>query len=54
MHHILMSHILDLTGSGKTAAFTIPLLCYMLQLPREFTTRCDKEGPLAVVMAPTR
>ena len=54
MSHIIMSYVIVHTGSGKTAAFTIPLLCYMLQLPREFTTRCDKEGPLAVVMAPTR
>jgi len=42
------------TGSGKTAAFTIPLLCYLLTLPTDFITRCDKEGPLAIVMAPTR
>ena len=42
------------TGSGKTAAFTIPLLCYMMQLPKEYILRCDKEGPLAIIMAPTR
>ena len=42
------------TGSGKTAAFVIPLLCYMLQLPAEFIGRCADEGPLAIVMAPTR
>jgi len=42
------------TGSGKTAAFTIPLLCYLLTLPQEFINRCSEEGPLAVVMAPTR
>ncbi len=42
------------TGSGKTAAFIIPLLCYMLQLPKHFVSRCEDEGPLAVVMAPTR
>ena len=42
------------TGSGKTAAFVIPLLCYMLQLPVEYINRCADEGPLAIVMAPTR
>mmetsp|Transcript_12243 Transcript_12243/g.18357 ORF Transcript_12243/g.18357 Transcript_12243/m.18357 type:complete len:703 (+) Transcript_12243:15-2123(+) len=42
------------TGSGKTAAFMIPLLCYMLDLPKEYIDRCEDEGPLAVVMAPTR
>jgi ATP-dependent RNA helicase DDX23/PRP28 len=42
------------TGSGKTAAFLIPLLCYMLKLPRHQVHRCAEEGPLAVVMAPTR
>eukprot|EP01035_Chromulina_nebulosa_P038625 gene38625-52181_t len=42
------------TGSGKTAAFMIPLLCYLLQLPKVYIDRCMDEGPLAVVMAPTR
>ena len=42
------------TGSGKTAAFVIPLLCYMLKLPAEYIDRCADEGPLAIVMAPTR
>jgi ATP-dependent RNA helicase DDX23/PRP28 len=42
------------TGSGKTAAFVIPLLCYMLQLPPENIARIADEGPLAIVMAPTR
>ena len=42
------------TGSGKTAAFSIPLLCYLLSLPPEMIDRCADEGPLAVVMAPTR
>lgn len=42
------------TGSGKTAAFLIPLLCYLSQLPQEYIDRCQYEGPLAVVMAPTR
>jgi ATP-dependent RNA helicase DDX23/PRP28 len=42
------------TGSGKTCAFLIPLLCYMLKLPSHHLSRCADEGPLAVVMAPTR
>lgn len=42
------------TGSGKTASFLIPLLCYMLKLPQSYVSRCADEGPLAVVMAPTR
>jgi ATP-dependent RNA helicase DDX23/PRP28 len=42
------------TGSGKTAAFAIPLLCYLLQLPPEMIDRVEDDGPLAVVMAPTR
>ena len=42
------------TGSGKTAAFTIPMLCYLMSLPRASLDRCHDEGPLAIVMAPTR
>jgi ATP-dependent RNA helicase DDX23/PRP28 len=42
------------TGSGKTAAFLIPLLIYMMELPVALVLRVADEGPLAVVMAPTR
>lgn len=42
------------TGSGKTAAFVLPLLVYMLRLPPVYVTRCGEEGPLAMIMAPTR
>lgn len=42
------------TGSGKTAAFLIPMLCYMMKLPPLYINRCAEQGPLAVVMAPTR
>jgi ATP-dependent RNA helicase DDX23/PRP28 len=42
------------TGSGKTAAFVIPLLSYLLQIPKHFIDRCEDQGPLAIVMAPTR
>lgn len=42
------------TGSGKTAAFSIPMICYMLALPDNYIERCHDHGPLAVIMAPTR
>lgn len=44
------------TGSGKTAAFGLPLLQYILQLPAQFTSqqRVADHGPLALVVAPTR
>ena len=42
------------TGSGKTAAFSIPMLCYILRLPHEHVSRCNDHGPLAIIMAPTR
>lgn len=31
------------TGSGKTAAFMIPLLCYLLQLPKVITSLSQLE-----------
>lgn len=42
------------TGSGKTGAFAIPMINYCLTLPAEHRTRTPEEGPLALVMAPTR
>jgi ATP-dependent RNA helicase DDX23/PRP28 len=42
------------TGSGKTCAFLVPLLAYILQLPQYFRDRVADQGPLAIVMAPTR
>ncbi|CAK9260403.1 unnamed protein product [Sphagnum jensenii] len=41
------------TGSGKTAAFVLPLLTYISKLP-PMTEEIEAEGPYAVVMAPTR
>ena len=43
------------TGSGKTAAFVLPLLVYIAELPRldEFEWRRN-DGPYAIVLAPTR
>ncbi len=42
------------TGSGKTAAFLLPLLHRILALPAEMRARVASLGPLAVVLAPTR
>jgi ATP-dependent RNA helicase DDX23/PRP28 len=42
------------TGSGKTAAFLIPLLQHVLSQPPAVRARCAELGPLALVMAPTR
>lgn len=43
------------TGSGKTAAFLLPLLVYISELPRldEYESR-KNDGPYAIVLAPTR
>jgi ATP-dependent RNA helicase DDX23/PRP28 len=43
------------TGSGKTAAFLLPLLVYIAELPRldEFEWR-KNDGPYAIILAPTR
>ncbi|CAM8953084.1 unnamed protein product [Rhodiola kirilowii] len=41
------------TGSGKTAAFVLPMLTYISRLP-PMTEENEEEGPYAVVMAPTR
>ncbi|RHY02030.1 hypothetical protein DYB37_001527 [Aphanomyces astaci] len=42
------------TGSGKTAAFLIPIICYVSSVPVSMVTRTPDQGPLALVMAPTR
>ena len=41
------------TGSGKTAAFLLPMLVYIMELPllNDFT---KNDGPYAVILAPTR
>ncbi|EOY05049.1 hypothetical protein QUC31_016961 [Theobroma cacao] len=41
------------TGSGKTAAFVLPMLSYISRLP-PMSEENEAEGPYAVVMAPTR
>ncbi|KAG7398813.1 hypothetical protein PHYBOEH_010445 [Phytophthora boehmeriae] len=42
------------TGSGKTAAFVIPIIAYLYSLPPTMIARTGEQGPLALVMAPTR
>ncbi|XVF25546.1 hypothetical protein REPUB_Repub13aG0221300 [Reevesia pubescens] len=41
------------TGSGKTAAFVLPMRSYISRLP-PISEENEAEGPYAVVMAPTR
>ncbi|SCV74184.1 BQ2448_6616 [Microbotryum intermedium] len=41
------------TGSGKTAAFVVPMLAYISRLP-PFTDENRSQGPYALVLAPTR
>ena len=38
------------TGSGKTAAFVLPMLVHIMDQPE----LAEREGPIAVVVAPTR
>lgn len=43
------------TGSGKTAAFVLPMLMYIMkQPPMAGNPEVEAEGPYAVVLAPTR
>ena len=41
------------TGSGKTAAFVLPLLVYISELPA-LNEMTKNDGPYAIVLAPTR
>ena len=41
------------TGSGKSAAFLIPLISYLLTLAPQDDTIC-KDGPYALILAPAR
>lgn len=43
----------QLQGSGKTAAFVLPMLTYILKQP-VMTEEVAADGPYAVIMAPTR
>uniref|UniRef100_A0A8K9X302 RNA helicase n=1 Tax=Oncorhynchus mykiss TaxID=8022 RepID=A0A8K9X302_ONCMY len=42
------------TGSGKTAAFLIPLLVWITTLPKDERMEDSDQGPYAVILAPTR
>jgi len=42
------------TGSGKTAAFLIPLLVWIQSMPKQTRVEEADQGPYAVIMAPTR
>lgn len=42
------------TGSGKTAAFIVPLLCHMSKMDGSILSKCSDEGPVGLVIAPTR
>ena len=43
-----------LLGSGKTAAFVIPLLVWITSLPKIVRDSEIDQGPYALIMAPTR
>ncbi|MFN9938671.1 MAG: DEAD/DEAH box helicase [bacterium] len=42
------------TGSGKTAAFLIPLLVWIQSQPKMTRIEEADQGPYAIIMAPTR
>ncbi len=42
------------TGSGKTAAFLVPLLCLLATTSESSLDQCSAEGPLGIAIAPTR
>jgi ATP-dependent RNA helicase DDX23/PRP28 len=42
------------TGSGKTAAYLIPLLVWIQSLPNQTRVVEANQGPLAIIMAPTK
>ena len=42
------------TGSGKTAAFLIPLLVWIMSLPKIERMEDADQGPYALILAPTR
>lgn len=51
MAHVVIDDLLP--GSGKTAAFVIPMLTFISNLP-PFTDENRHLGPYALIMSPTR
>jgi ATP-dependent RNA helicase DDX23/PRP28 len=41
------------TGSGKSCAFLVPLIAFLLKMPR-LTGQLVEDGPYSMIMAPTR
>lgn len=41
------------TGSGKSLAFLVPLICYLRSLP-PLTDDLAKDGPYAIILLPAR
>ena len=48
------SHYYHHSGSGKTAAFLIPLLTWIQRLPKIRKFEEAEGGPYSIIMAPTR
>lgn len=46
--------VLAETGSGKTSTFLIPLLVWIQSLPNQTRVVGANQGPLAIIMAPTK
>lgn len=42
------------TGSGKSAAFLLPIIAFLNRLPRLSESHLVSDGPYAMIMAPTR
>lgn len=42
------------TGSGKTLAFLLPLMIWIVSLPKEQRVADEELGPFALILAPTR
>lgn len=41
------------TGSGKSAAFLLPIISFLFKMP-PVTAELAEDGPYALIMAPTR
>ena len=50
----VIAHFNFFKGSGKTAAFLIPLLVWIMGLPKIERDIVADKGPYALILAPTR